>query len=435
MLSMEGERAAQSAMEYLMTYGWAILIILIVLAVLYIIGVFTPTGILGNQCNVQFKYSCTGPTLSTNGSVSFLLGQNTGTNQYNIAVACTSAMNSTGGPLPANAWVYLNASGAPKSSYISGSAYELDSGTFIQVNNTPCYSSTGAPLGSQSYGTAFTGMLWLRYTINPSTPASVGNPYVLVRLADLSVTVGRSGVGGGSGGSSSTTLASSSTSTSTTSIPAVFATASKSTANLSLSVKPSSYSTYLCAGVASGGSTSPFPGITAGWSTDVKDNKTGGPYSSIGHSSTGCSATTSGTKQNLTIAAIGLNGTPTYSSFFATDNPGNGYANVAYTVASSNSFTVLIGTCGFEHGPCEAVNLPSGCTERQNLLDPVGYDNVYIATCQNQQTGTVINFNYSISCIATRTCLAQPACQKVGPCPIPVTAGVYVFPNYAPTGS
>lgn len=32
----------QSAMEYLMTYGWAILVIVLVLAVLFYLGVFTP---------------------------------------------------------------------------------------------------------------------------------------------------------------------------------------------------------------------------------------------------------------------------------------------------------------------------------------------------------------------------------------------------------
>ncbi|MCL5680348.1 MAG: hypothetical protein M1465_03355 [Candidatus Marsarchaeota archaeon] len=40
-MGMENKKA-QSAMEYLMTYGWAILIIAIVLAALYSLGVFNP---------------------------------------------------------------------------------------------------------------------------------------------------------------------------------------------------------------------------------------------------------------------------------------------------------------------------------------------------------------------------------------------------------
>ena len=34
----------QSAMEYLMTYGWAILVIAVVLGVLYSLGVFNPSN-------------------------------------------------------------------------------------------------------------------------------------------------------------------------------------------------------------------------------------------------------------------------------------------------------------------------------------------------------------------------------------------------------
>ena len=34
---------AQAAEEYLMTYGWAILIVIIILAVLWAVGVFSPT--------------------------------------------------------------------------------------------------------------------------------------------------------------------------------------------------------------------------------------------------------------------------------------------------------------------------------------------------------------------------------------------------------
>ncbi|RLI98247.1 MAG: hypothetical protein DRO99_01185 [Candidatus Aenigmatarchaeota archaeon] len=38
------KRKAQAAMEYLMTYGWAILIVIIVVAALYAMGVFTATS-------------------------------------------------------------------------------------------------------------------------------------------------------------------------------------------------------------------------------------------------------------------------------------------------------------------------------------------------------------------------------------------------------
>ncbi|MFH1445199.1 MAG: hypothetical protein ABIF08_01820 [Nanoarchaeota archaeon] len=42
-------KKAQAAMEYLMTYGWAILIVIIVAAALFALGVFNPTAWTGQQ--------------------------------------------------------------------------------------------------------------------------------------------------------------------------------------------------------------------------------------------------------------------------------------------------------------------------------------------------------------------------------------------------
>jgi len=44
----------QTAMEYLMTYGWAILIIIVVVAALYAMGVFSTKG--GVTCSPCFSY-------------------------------------------------------------------------------------------------------------------------------------------------------------------------------------------------------------------------------------------------------------------------------------------------------------------------------------------------------------------------------------------
>ena len=45
---------AQTAMEYLMTYGWAILIVIVVIAALYAMGVFTPQA-AGGSCSPCFS--------------------------------------------------------------------------------------------------------------------------------------------------------------------------------------------------------------------------------------------------------------------------------------------------------------------------------------------------------------------------------------------
>lgn len=51
-------RKAQSAMEYLMTYGWAILIVIVVVAALYALGVFQVggQGVTCSPCFSNFAY-------------------------------------------------------------------------------------------------------------------------------------------------------------------------------------------------------------------------------------------------------------------------------------------------------------------------------------------------------------------------------------------
>ena len=53
---------AQSAMEYLMTYGWAILIIAVVLAALFAIGTFGGSAGTPDACIAQPGYTCTTPS-------------------------------------------------------------------------------------------------------------------------------------------------------------------------------------------------------------------------------------------------------------------------------------------------------------------------------------------------------------------------------------
>ena len=56
---------AQSAMEYLMTYGWSILILAVVIAALYLLGVFNASSAL-NGCISTPGFLCSGLKFSTN---------------------------------------------------------------------------------------------------------------------------------------------------------------------------------------------------------------------------------------------------------------------------------------------------------------------------------------------------------------------------------
>ncbi|MBU2633833.1 MAG: LamG domain-containing protein [Nanoarchaeota archaeon] len=50
------KKRGQSAMEYLLTYGWAILVVLVALSALFYLGVFSPST--PNTCNVQSPFVC-----------------------------------------------------------------------------------------------------------------------------------------------------------------------------------------------------------------------------------------------------------------------------------------------------------------------------------------------------------------------------------------
>ena len=63
-------KKGQTAMEYLMTYGWAILIVIVVVAALYSMGVFTVSpGVSCSPCFSNFAYVdyADGTLLLTNG--------------------------------------------------------------------------------------------------------------------------------------------------------------------------------------------------------------------------------------------------------------------------------------------------------------------------------------------------------------------------------
>lgn len=58
-------RRAQAAMEFLMTYGWAILVVLIVIAALAYFGVLNPGRFQGDQCTVPAPFGCTDSIIRT----------------------------------------------------------------------------------------------------------------------------------------------------------------------------------------------------------------------------------------------------------------------------------------------------------------------------------------------------------------------------------
>ncbi len=51
-------RKGQAAMEYLVTYGWALLVLVIVIGVLVATGIFSPANFQPEECNFQPDFPC-----------------------------------------------------------------------------------------------------------------------------------------------------------------------------------------------------------------------------------------------------------------------------------------------------------------------------------------------------------------------------------------
>jgi len=90
--AMENGRGAkgQSAMEYLITYGWAILIIAIALGVLFELGLFNPSSFVSTSCIFPADFSCIFSALSSNGMLTVNMQQSTSSPINITAIGCNS---------------------------------------------------------------------------------------------------------------------------------------------------------------------------------------------------------------------------------------------------------------------------------------------------------------------------------------------------------
>ncbi|MEM3572606.1 MAG: hypothetical protein QW530_02660 [Candidatus Micrarchaeaceae archaeon] len=158
----------QSAMEYLMTYGWAILVIAVVLGALFSLGVFSSASLLGTSCVAASGFYCSGVTLTSGGVLTLTIGQAYG---YTFN----------------NTQVLFVPSGAPLSEASSVSIGNLNSGqtqtVSIQLPSIPPYPS------SYSLGTPLTGYVYLTFTNPYKTTSTEEIATVTTKVASSSTAV------------------------------------------------------------------------------------------------------------------------------------------------------------------------------------------------------------------------------------------------------
>lgn len=75
-LNLMRKRNAQAAMEFLMTYGWALLVVLVVIGALWYMGVLNPESNVPDQCNLGSGFTCAGAATYNDGRFGFTTNQN-----------------------------------------------------------------------------------------------------------------------------------------------------------------------------------------------------------------------------------------------------------------------------------------------------------------------------------------------------------------------
>jgi uncharacterized protein (UPF0333 family) len=140
-------KKGQAAMEFLMTYGWAILAAVIVIAALAYFGVFSPSKYMPSTCTLTAPFGCDEYAISAASGVSLVIRNGGGDSMTvsNIAVTgCTDYTTSTiiadGGTAP----ITLTCAGLTQGSKFKGTITV----TYMKTGGTLAQTSTGNIAGS-----------------------------------------------------------------------------------------------------------------------------------------------------------------------------------------------------------------------------------------------------------------------------------------------
>jgi hypothetical protein len=158
---LAGKQArAQSALDMLVAYGVAILVIAVTIYIILQLGIFN-NRLAQNYCNSAPSFICDQMAINTTGVVTIIFTQGTGGTMNITGISCASLANNTFyGPEYGNfyTWPY------GKAAYPSN---QLQNGLIVYSSNQTkitfyCYGPGGIAKGQ--LGNTFSGFVWLNYT-------------------------------------------------------------------------------------------------------------------------------------------------------------------------------------------------------------------------------------------------------------------------------
>jgi hypothetical protein len=153
---VERMKKAQAAMEYLITYGWAVLIMLVVVGALFYLGVFTQNPIA--TCTFQNAgFTCYSSKLTSNtggsGGLIIDLAQGTGHDIKIVGFNCTTN----------NAFTVIDFDAATNNVTIPTGSHSMLNGSVTNQIPFACYKPDGTKLGVADAGSVYRGKLYIHY--------------------------------------------------------------------------------------------------------------------------------------------------------------------------------------------------------------------------------------------------------------------------------
>ena len=164
---MGAQERGQVAVDFLVSYGIAILIVTISIYVVLRLGVFGGT-LTPSSCNPAPGLGCTDVALSHNGIMTMVFSQATGGTITITAAACATAINTTGnGPLWGNTKVQSNT--VVSSDYPGGlfpilTMYSSTSASMQLVCFSGSTGGGGVGVQTSTIGSTQIDYIWLNYT-------------------------------------------------------------------------------------------------------------------------------------------------------------------------------------------------------------------------------------------------------------------------------
>jgi len=166
-------KKAQAAMEFLMTYGWAILVVLVVIGTLAYFGVLNPTGLLPEKCLFQTGIYCEDHLVDDVGNVKLKLNNGLG-KDMTITTFTLDYLDTTAVEVCAATNSDLSLSSGQSKTYIfdCGAIAGINKGEKAKIKATVTYN-----LGDIAFSHTLNGDLLVKVEVGTSTctDAAIGN--------------------------------------------------------------------------------------------------------------------------------------------------------------------------------------------------------------------------------------------------------------------